>query len=30
LQLWNLKPGKYTVRVQTKDGRVIKDIEVEF
>jgi hypothetical protein len=30
LQVWNLTPGKYTVRVQTKDGRVIKDIEVEF
>ncbi len=30
LQAWNLKRGKYTVRVQTKSGRVIQDIEVEF
>lgn len=30
LEVWNLTPGKYTVRVQTKDGRVIRDIEVEF
>lgn len=30
LQVWNLQPGKYTVRMQTKDGRVIKDMEVEF
>jgi hypothetical protein len=30
LEVWNLTPGKYIVRVQTKDGRVIKDIEVEF
>lgn len=30
LEVWNLKPGKYTVRMQTKDGRVIKDMEVEF
>jgi hypothetical protein len=30
LEIWNLTPGKYTVRVQTKDGQVIKDIEVEF
>lgn len=30
LQAWNLQPGKYTVRVQTKGGRVIQDIDVEF
>ncbi|MBL7780447.1 MAG: hypothetical protein JNM22_04450 [Saprospiraceae bacterium] len=30
LQVWNLQPGKYIVRMQTKDGRVIKDMEVEF
>jgi hypothetical protein len=30
LEVYNLKPGKYTVRIQTKAGRVIKDIEVEF
>lgn len=30
LQAWNLKPGKYTVRVQTADKRVIQDIGVEF
>ncbi|HRI61682.1 MAG TPA: hypothetical protein PK228_18210, partial [Saprospiraceae bacterium] len=30
LELWNLTPGKYIVRVQTKAGRVIRDIEVEF
>ncbi|GAB4486748.1 MAG: hypothetical protein OHK0019_00940 [Saprospiraceae bacterium] len=30
LQVWNLTPGKYIVRVQTKAGRVIKDIEVAF
>ncbi|MCC6460599.1 MAG: hypothetical protein IT260_09035 [Saprospiraceae bacterium] len=30
LQAWNLTPGKYTVRVQTKGGRVLQDIEVEF
>lgn len=30
LEVWNLTPGKYVVRVQTKDGRVIKDIEVDF
>lgn len=30
LEVWNLTPGKYILRVQTKDGRVIKDIEVEF
>jgi len=30
LEVWNLTPGKYIVRVQTKDGRVIKDMEVEF
>ena len=30
LEVWNLTPGKYTVRLQTKDGRIIKDMEVEF
>lgn len=30
LEVWNLPKGKYTVRVQTKDGRVINDMEVEF
>lgn len=30
LEVWNLTPGKYIVRMQTKDGRVIKDMEVEF
>lgn len=30
LEVWNLTPGNYIVRVQTKDGRLIKDIEVEF
>ncbi len=30
MEVWNLSPGTYTVRIQTKDGRVIKDIEVEF
>ena len=30
LEVWNLSSGKYTVRMQTADGRVIKDMEVEF
>ncbi|HOY04528.1 MAG TPA: hypothetical protein PLO67_03935 [Saprospiraceae bacterium] len=30
LEVWNLTAGKYTVRMQTTDGRVIKDMEVEF
>lgn len=30
LEVWNLPPGKYIVRIQTKDGRVIKDLDVEF
>ena len=30
LEVWNLPPGKYIVRMQTKDGRVIRDMEVEF
>lgn len=30
LEVWNLPKGKYTVRVQTKDGRIINDMEVEF
>lgn len=30
LEVYNLDPGKYTVRMQTKGGKVIKDMEVEF
>ena len=30
LEVYNLDPGKYTVRMQTKAGRVIKDMDVEF
>ena len=30
LEVWNLTPGKYTVRIETKGGRIIRDIEVEF
>lgn len=30
LQVYNLDPGKYIVRMQTKAGRVIKDWPVEF
>lgn len=30
LEVYNLDPGKYTLRMQTKDGRVIKDTEIEF
>ena len=30
LEVWNLTPGKYVVRLQAKDGRSIKDMEVEF
>lgn len=30
LEVYNLDPGKYILRMQTKDGRVIKDMEVEF
>lgn len=30
LEVYNLDPGKYTLRMQTKAGRVIKDTEVEF
>lgn len=30
LEVWNLVSGKYIVRLQGKDGRVIKDMEVEF
>lgn len=30
LEVWNLPSGRYIVRIQTKDGRIIKDIEVEF
>jgi hypothetical protein len=30
LQVWNLDPGKYILRMQTKSGKVIKDMPVEF
>lgn len=30
LEVYNLDPGKYVLRMQTKAGRVIKDMEVEF
>ena len=30
LEVYHLNPGKYTLRMQTKSGRVIKDTEVEF
>ncbi|MEY3194297.1 MAG: hypothetical protein RIQ78_394, partial [Bacteroidota bacterium] len=30
LEVINLDPGHYTVRLQTKAGRVIKDMEVDF
>ncbi len=30
LEVFNLDPGKYTLRMQTKAGRVIKDMDVEF
>ena len=30
LEVYNLDPGKYIVRMQTKAGKVIKDMEVEF
>lgn len=30
LQVWNLPPGNYIVRVQTAHGTVIKDLEVAF
>lgn len=30
LEVFNLSPGKYTLRMQTKAGKVIKDMEVEF
>ncbi len=30
LEVYNLDPGKYTLRMQTKDGRVIHDTEIEF
>lgn len=30
LEVWNLDPGKYIVRMQTVGGRTIKDMEVEF
>lgn len=30
LEVYNLDPGKYTLRMQTKAGRVIKDTEIEF
>ncbi len=30
LEVYNLDPGKYTLRMQTKGGRVIKDTAIEF
>ena len=30
LEVYNLDPGKYTLRMQTKDRRVIHDTEIEF
>lgn len=30
LEVYNLNPGKYTLRMQTKAGKVIKDTEIEF
>lgn len=30
LEVYNLDPGKYILRMQTKAGRVIKDTEIEF
>lgn len=30
LEVYNLDPGKYTLRMKTRDGRVIKDMSVEF
>jgi hypothetical protein len=30
LEVYNLNSGKYTLRMQTKSGKVIKDTEVEF
>lgn len=30
LEVWNLPPGKYVLRMQTVKGEVIKDTEVEF
>jgi len=30
LEVYNLDSGKYTLRMQTKAGRVIKDMEIEF
>lgn len=30
LEVYNLDPGKYILRMQTKNGRVIKDTEIEF
>lgn len=30
LEVFNLDPGKYTVRMQTKAGKVIKDMEIDF
>jgi len=30
LEVYNLDPGKYTVRLQKKNGEVIKDMLVEF
>lgn len=30
LEVYNLNPGKYTLRMQTKAGKVIKDTDIEF
>ncbi len=30
LEVYNLNPGKYVLRMQTKAGKVIKDTEIEF
>lgn len=30
LEVWNLKPGKYFLRLQTAKGETVKEIEVEF
>jgi hypothetical protein len=30
LEVYNLNSDRYTLRMQTKSGRVIKDMEVEF
>jgi hypothetical protein len=30
LKVWQLTPGKYTVKLQKKNGEVVKSVEVEF